>query len=196
MATLTGHEAEVTALAFAPGGKLLATGDDRGDCRLWRFDPAANEWQGGEWLRGHSRTITAMTFADDGARLITSSGDNTCGQWDVVAGKEIRAGVLKHPEWVTDIVVSDDGRTAPHFLRRRQAATLVARRRQAPADDGIAADGVSRDCSRIRRGRQDGDGLHVDRHVERRSARADGVRRRRNCTALEPRRRRRTRRQR
>ncbi len=112
LATLTGHEAEVTALAFAPGGKLLATGDDRGDCRLWRFDPAANEWQGGEWLRGHSRTITAMTFADNGARLITSSGDNTCGQWDVVAGKEIRAGVLKHPEWVTDIVVSDDGRTA------------------------------------------------------------------------------------
>ena len=112
LATLAGHTAEITAIAFAPGSQLVATGDDRGVCRLWRFDPAANEWRGGEWLRGHSRTITAMTFADDGARLITSSGDNTCGQWDVVAGKEIRSGVLKHPEWVTDIVVSDDGRTA------------------------------------------------------------------------------------
>jgi len=112
LTTLEGHTAEITAIAFAPGSRIVATGDDRGDCRLWRFDPAANEWRGGEWLRGHSRTITAMTFADDGARLITSSGDNTCGQWDVAAGKEIRAGVLKHPEWVTDIVVSDDGRTA------------------------------------------------------------------------------------
>ncbi|WP_145435621.1 WD40 domain-containing protein [Lacipirellula limnantheis] len=112
VATLAGHDAEVTALAFAPGGKLLATGDDRGDCRLWRFDPALNEWQAGEWLRGHSRTITAMTFADDGARLITSSGDNTCGQWDVAAAQEIRAGVLKHPEWVTDVAVSQDGRVA------------------------------------------------------------------------------------
>ena len=112
LATLNGHEAEVTAVRFAPGGELLASGDDRGVCRLWRYDAAKNEWIGGEWLRGHSRTITAMRFADDGARLITSSGDNTCGQWDVAAGKEIADGVLKHPEWVADVAVSDDGQLA------------------------------------------------------------------------------------
>ncbi|MBA3485558.1 MAG: PQQ-binding-like beta-propeller repeat protein, partial [Pirellulales bacterium] len=112
LATLKGHDAEVTAVRFAPGGEMLASGDDRGKCRLWRYDAAKNKWLGGEWLNGHSRTITAMRFADGGARLITSSGDNTCGQWDVAAGKEIAGGVLKHPEWVGDVAVSDDGQLA------------------------------------------------------------------------------------
>ena len=112
LATLAGHRAEVTAVAFAPGGELLATGDDRGDCRLWRYDAAANQWKPGEWLRGHSRSITALEFTEQGARLVTSSGDNTCGQWDVAAGKEIPTGVLKHPDWVADVVVSDDGSVA------------------------------------------------------------------------------------
>ncbi len=111
-ATLTGHEAEVTALSFAPGGKLLATGDDRGDCRLWHFDEQSRQWVGGSWLRGHSRMITALAFTDGDARLITASGDNTCGQWDVAVGKELTQLVLKHPEWVSDLAVSRDGQFA------------------------------------------------------------------------------------
>jgi WD40 repeat protein len=112
LSVLRGHDAEVTAVRFAPGGELLASGDDRGICRLWRYDAAKNEWQGGAWLRGHSRTITAMHFANDGARLVTASGDNTCGQWDVASGKEVTAGVLKHPDWVADVAVSQDGQLA------------------------------------------------------------------------------------
>jgi WD40 repeat protein/serine/threonine protein kinase len=112
LATLIGHRGDVSALAFAPGGMLLVTGDERGDCRLWRRDPETNQWQGGAWLRGHSRSITGMAFVDDGARLITASGDNTCGQWDVAAGREILPGVLKHPDWVSALAVSHDGRLA------------------------------------------------------------------------------------
>jgi len=112
LATLEGHEAEVTAVRFAPGGELLATGDDRGVCRLWKYNADEDKWIGGAWLRGHSRTITAMKFAGGGARLVTSSGDNTCGQWDVAAGQEILDGVLRHPDWVADIVMTGDGRLA------------------------------------------------------------------------------------
>ncbi len=107
-----GEPIEITAARFAPGGQLLATGDDIGRCRVWRYNAPAGKWVAGAWLYGHSRTITAMAFADGGARLITASGDNTCGQWDVAAAREIPDRVLKHPDWVGDLVVSRDGRTA------------------------------------------------------------------------------------
>jgi WD40 repeat protein/serine/threonine protein kinase len=102
----------VTAVSFAPGNKMIATGDDLGRCRLWRYDPASKQWKAGAWLRGHSRTITALAFADGGARLISASGDNTVGQWDVAGARELTDRVLRHPDWVGDVAVSRDGRIA------------------------------------------------------------------------------------
>ncbi len=110
VAVLKGHEAAITAARFAPGGQVLATGDNRGRCRLWRR-------KGGTWtsfalLKGHSRSITAMAFTPTGERLITASGDNTCGQWEVATGRELTELILKHPTWVSDMDVSDDGKQA------------------------------------------------------------------------------------
>ena len=112
VAVLQGHEAEITAVGFAPGGRLLATGDERGRCRLWQRTAEGDHWTGGHWLRGHSRAITSLAFVDQGRRLVTSSGDNTCGQWDVATGSERTELVLKHPAWVTDMAVSGDGKRA------------------------------------------------------------------------------------
>ena len=108
--TLAGHEDAITVVAFAPQGTTLATGDERGRCRIWIFDQ--QRWVGGPWLQGHSRAITGLEFAGNGGRLVSASGDNTCGQWDVATGKELRELVLKHPGWVTGIDVSADGATA------------------------------------------------------------------------------------
>ncbi len=107
---LQGHEAEVTAASFAPGGKLLATGDDRGRCRIWQRD--GDGWIGGPWLVGHSRSITALAYTAGGSQLVSSSGDNSCGQWDVATGRELTERVLSHPDWVSDMDVSDDGALA------------------------------------------------------------------------------------
>jgi len=112
VATLSGHEAVVSSVRFAPGGAMIATGDDRGRCRLWVRQDQPDQWHGSHWLQGHSRSITAMAFVDQGRRLVTSSGDNTCGQWDVTTGSEISELVLKHPDWVAGMEVSDDGRRA------------------------------------------------------------------------------------
>ena len=109
VAVLEGHEDTVTAVCFAPDGKVLATADDRGRCRLWQWDAESSTWKGTHWLRGHSRSINALAFAKEGTRLITASGDNTCGQWDVSTGEEMRDSILKHPEWVADMAVSADG---------------------------------------------------------------------------------------
>ena len=112
LAELAGHESDVTAVCFAPGSRLVATGDDRGLCRLWQYDPASGKWSEDHQLRGHSRTITALGFIDGGSRLISASGDNTCGVWDVATGREIRDAILRHPDWVTDMDLSGDGRLA------------------------------------------------------------------------------------
>jgi WD40 repeat protein/serine/threonine protein kinase len=116
IATLVGHKAEVTAIKFAPSGKLLATGDNNGHGRLWQYDNASDKWLAvDKTLEGHSRAITALAFVDGGARLISSSGDDTCGQWDVsnLADPHERTDlVLKHPDWVSDMVATRDGRLA------------------------------------------------------------------------------------
>ena len=108
---LPGHEAEVTATATGPNDRLIATGDDRGTIRLWRRE-ADNRWSKPQILKGHSRAITGLVFVENGARLVSSSGDKTCGQWDVATGREYRNQVLKHPNWVSALAVSADGRYA------------------------------------------------------------------------------------
>ncbi|MCI0331620.1 MAG: protein kinase [Planctomycetes bacterium] len=112
IATLTGHEDVVAAVAFTPNGHWLASGDEIGRVRLWKRDNQAGVWTFVRELVGHSGPITAIRFAPDGQRLITSSGDHSCGQWDVASGEELRQLVLKHPEWVTSLDVSGDGALA------------------------------------------------------------------------------------
>jgi WD40 repeat protein len=109
MATLSGHEAEVSAVAFAPQGGLLATGDDRGRIRLWRRQGPSTEWTLAHELSGHRGTITGLRFTPAGDTLVSSSGDLTCGQWDVATGQEKRELVLKHPEYVSSLDLSADG---------------------------------------------------------------------------------------
>ena len=112
LAALPGHEAEVTAAAINSDGTLLATGDERGDIRLWQVDPAGQSAKPSRRLKGHSRTITALEFTPLGDTLVSSSGDRTCGQWDVASGREVSERVLKHPAWVASVDVSGDGRRA------------------------------------------------------------------------------------
>ena len=104
---LAGHDAEVTAAAFAPGGRLFATGDDRGEIRVWRFTSGQAELAA--TLRGHSRSITALEFNPTGNRLHSASGDNTCAEWDIASASELTDRVLKHPDWVAAMDVSADG---------------------------------------------------------------------------------------
>ncbi len=112
LAVLSGHESPISAARFSGDGLWLATGDDQGRIGLWQRDPQSGEWMVQHWLEGHSRTITSLAFADDNQVLVSSSGDNTCGQWEVATGRELRDRILKHPDWVAEMDVSDDGTQA------------------------------------------------------------------------------------
>src|SRR5260370_1198132 len=69
VATLRGHEAAVSALAFSPDGARLLTGGDYPDTsvRLWRVNTGAQL----EKMTGHTNKINGVAFSPDGKRIAT-----------------------------------------------------------------------------------------------------------------------------
>jgi WD40 repeat protein/serine/threonine protein kinase len=78
-------KAFITALAFSPDGKILATaaGFDESDIRLW--DAAAGRELGS--LEGHHSWVSSLVFWPDGKKLASSSADQTIRIWDVDSRK-------------------------------------------------------------------------------------------------------------
>ncbi|MCA9188138.1 MAG: protein kinase [Pirellulaceae bacterium] len=103
---LSGHNANVTAIAFDNSDSHLFTADATGHCILWSIPECEPRWQ----KRLHNGLVTAAHFAADGQRLITASGDNTVAQWSVVDGGELPGGVIAHPDWVSGLSVDIEGK--------------------------------------------------------------------------------------
>jgi WD40 repeat protein len=85
-AALTGHTRGVSAVAVAPDGSWLATGDDDGTVEVW--DVATGQQRAA--LTGHTRGVSAVAVAPDGSWLATGSHDKTVRVWDV-ATRQARA---------------------------------------------------------------------------------------------------------
>jgi U3 small nucleolar RNA-associated protein 12 len=95
---------EVTRLARAPRGTLLAAGYSDGSVRLW--DSSTGECPAA--LRGHRSAVTALAFSRDGALLASGSKDTDVVLWDVAA----EAGLFRlrgHTDQVTDVVLLGGG---------------------------------------------------------------------------------------
>ncbi|TYB45420.1 WD40 repeat domain-containing protein [Actinomadura chibensis] len=105
VAPLHGHPAPVRCVAATPDGTLLASGDDRGDIRLWRLSDG--EQTGTAF--GHSGRVTALAVAPDGGLLASAGKDGTVRLWRLPDGAA--AGELTgHEGRVTHLAVTPDGR--------------------------------------------------------------------------------------
>ena len=101
---LTGHSTEVGAVAVAPDGSWLATGDN-GTVRVW--DVATGQQRSA--LSGHTGWVNAVAVAPDGSWLATSGDDDgTVEVWDVATGQQ-RAALTGHTRLVSAVAVAPDG---------------------------------------------------------------------------------------
>ncbi|MEW5304496.1 MAG: hypothetical protein WDW36_007106 [Sanguina aurantia] len=77
MHTLTGHEGEISKVAFNPQGTRLLTASSDKTCKLWDTETAACL----QTLEGHTDEIFSCAFNYEGDSMITGSKDNTCRIW-------------------------------------------------------------------------------------------------------------------
>ncbi|HEY0640616.1 MAG TPA: pentapeptide repeat-containing protein [Pseudonocardiaceae bacterium] len=104
--TLTGHRAAVRALAFAPSGYRLVSGDTGGTMRLW--DAAAGSPIGKPWP-DRAAPVTALSFGPDGRTVVSGHQDGTLGSW-IIRGDQANGRFLaRHGGRIGSVTMSPDG---------------------------------------------------------------------------------------
>ena len=115
--SLEGHTQVVTALAFSPDGKTLASGSNDTTIILWDVKTGNK----GQPLEGHTQPVTTIVFSPDGEKFASGS----CGKqdsfyeciegevllWDLVNQQPIGLPFIGHTKEVTNLTFSPDGKT-------------------------------------------------------------------------------------
>jgi WD40 repeat protein len=103
-ATLEGHDAVISALAFTPDGRAVATGDCDGIIKFW--DPGTGR-ERASW-NAHSQHVLDLGFTRDGTLLASVSlVDKRVRLWNVADGK--LRGELMFPRAIGALAFTPDG---------------------------------------------------------------------------------------
>ena len=97
----------VQAVAYAPDGRHVASGDDGGAVRLWDAETGQPV---GEPLSGHEGPVRAVAFSPNGRRLASASDDGTVRLWDATTGQAVGDPLTGHEDAVHAVAFSPDGR--------------------------------------------------------------------------------------
>ena len=102
--TMTGHEADIKALAVSRDARWIASGSDDGTVRVW----TASTGQAVATLRGHDSAVLAVAFSPDSTRLISGGNDGVVRLWDVATHEPILV-LQGHHGAVTSVAFTPDG---------------------------------------------------------------------------------------
>lgn len=76
----------MSALAFSPNGKVLASGSADKKIILWD----THSWEKIKTLEGHSGSVLGIAFSPDGSQLVSGSGDETILLWDASSWRVLK----------------------------------------------------------------------------------------------------------
>ncbi len=110
-----GHTSRVTAVAWSPDGRRIATASYDKKVRIW------NATTGSAMLtyRGHAGRVNALAWSSDSKHIVSASNDKTVQVWDSTTGKPIHtyqghAAPINAVAWSSDnkrIATASDDRT-------------------------------------------------------------------------------------
>jgi WD40 repeat protein len=88
--SLVGHTEGVISVAYSPNGRLLASGDEAGEVRVWSVPDCTPRYV----LPARGQHVHVLVFSPDGKYLLTASDENgDINVWGAETGKS--AGALK-----------------------------------------------------------------------------------------------------
>lgn len=113
-----GHTSFVTAIAYSPDRKWVASAAARG-AMVYVWDARSSRLLRTFPEHGDSPFYTFLHFTPDSKRLLVIGNDNAVRIWDVAAGKEVGGWALpggkEHGSALTTARLVDDGRTLVTF---------------------------------------------------------------------------------
>ncbi|HEX9133194.1 MAG TPA: WD40 repeat domain-containing protein [Ktedonobacteraceae bacterium] len=103
--TYSGHTDYVSAVAWSPDGKRIASASGDHTVQVW---DAAN---GGHVLtyRGHGGDVLSLAWSPDGKNVVSGSVDKTVQVWDATSGTRVYT-YNGHSDAVFDVAWSPDGK--------------------------------------------------------------------------------------
>ena len=133
---LLGHEETVTAVAYSPDGRLLASGSADRTLRLWDAKSGAAI---GAPLKGHEDRVWSVAFSPDGRLLASGSADRTVQRWVASPKDWFRLACTRlahHPLLVNPASATSDTELIAAGKRASQSCQAASRRAERAQHQG------------------------------------------------------------